>query len=58
MSDDVTAAEERRAAEEALIAKRNAAQRDAEAKGCEERILLLPPEGYAVASEDQGHTAP
>lgn len=48
MADKITEAEERRAAEEALIAERNAAQRAAEADGSEERVLLLPPEGYAV----------
>lgn len=46
--DEVTEAEERRAAEEALIAERNQAQHEAEADGSEERVLLLPPEGYAV----------
>jgi len=39
-SDELTAAEERRAAEEALIAERNAAQREAEADGSTERVLL------------------
>lgn len=52
MSDEITEAEERRAAEEALIAERNAAQRAAEADGSEERVLLLPPEGYAVPPEN------
>ncbi len=52
MSDEITAAEERRAAEEALIAERNAAQKAAEADGSDERVLLLPPEGYAVPPGD------
>jgi hypothetical protein len=39
-NDELTAAEERRAAEEALIAERNAAQRQAEADGSTERVLL------------------
>lgn len=46
--DELTEAEERRAAEEALIAERNRAQHEAEADGSEERVLLLPPEGYAA----------
>ena len=39
--DELTAAEERRAAEEALIAERNAAQRECEAKGETEQPLIL-----------------
>lgn len=51
--DDVTDAEERRAAEEQLIAQRNRAQHEAEADGSEERVLLLPPEGYAVPPDPE-----
>lgn len=50
MSDDeLTAAEERRAAEEALIAERNALQRDAEAAGSTEQVLLT---GLGTSAED------
>lgn len=50
---DPTAAEERRAAEEHLIADRNAAQHAAEGDGSEERVLIMPPEGYAVPPEER-----
>jgi len=40
--DELTAAEERRAAEEALIAERNAAQREREERGDTEQALVLP----------------
>lgn len=53
MPEDPTAAEERRAEQERLIAERNRAQRDAEAEGSEEQVLLLPPEGYAVPGDEQ-----
>jgi len=53
-ADAVTQAEERRAAEEALIAQRNRAQHESEADGSEERVLLLPPEGYAVRPSEDG----
>lgn len=46
--DPITEAEERRAAEEALIEQRNRAQHDADSSGPTERVLLMPPEGYAV----------
>ena len=52
--DELTEAEERRAEEEALIAQRNRAQHEAEADGSEERVLLLPPEGYAVPPSEGG----
>jgi len=52
--DEFTRAEERRAAEEALIADRNRAQHESEADGSEERVLLLPPEGYAVPPSEGG----
>lgn len=57
MPEDPTVAEERRAEQERLIAERNRAQRDAEADGSEEQVLLLPPEGYAVPGdeEEQGY---
>jgi len=40
--EELTAAEERRAAEEALIEERNAAQRAREARGDDEQVLVLP----------------
>lgn len=40
--EELTAAEERRAAEEALIEERNAAQRAREAQGEDEQVLVLP----------------
>jgi hypothetical protein len=53
VSDELTRAEERRAEEEALIEQRNAAQHAAERDGSAEQVLLLPPEGYAVAPGDE-----
>ena len=57
MSDDITEAEERRAAEEALIKERNRAQRAAEGEGSREQVLLLPPEGYAVPPDEHEEPA-
>ncbi len=53
LDDELTRAEERRAAEEALIEQRNAAQHAAERDGSPEQVLLLPPEGYAVPPGDE-----
>lgn len=53
LNDELTRAEERRAAEEALIEQRNAAQHAAERDGSPEQVLLLPPEGYAVRPDDE-----
>jgi hypothetical protein len=51
--EELTAAEERRAAEEALIAERNAAQREADRQDATggEQPLVLPPEGYAAPAD-------
>lgn len=56
--DKLTEAEERRAAEEALSAQRNRAQHDADADGPTERVLLLPPEGYAVPPDPKQPGSP